>query len=67
MAANAGHAQTKRCAFGWGFIKVASWEEVLNRNINPGRVFGPTLPLAQVADGYGAMDERRAIKALLRP
>ena len=52
---------------GWGFIKVASWEEVLNRNINPGKVFGPTLPLAQVADGYGAMDERRAIKALLRP
>ena len=30
-------------------------------------MFGRTLPLAQVADGYGAMDERRAIKALLRP
>jgi hypothetical protein len=25
------------------------------------------LPLAQVADGYRAMDERRAIKVLLRP
>ena len=26
-----------------------------------------TLPLEQVAEGYRAMDERRAIKALLRP
>jgi hypothetical protein len=25
------------------------------------------LPLEQVAEGYRAMDERRAIKALLRP
>jgi len=35
--------------------------------INPGRVFDLTLPLDRVADGYRAMDERRAIKALLRP
>ena len=35
--------------------------------INPGRVFDRTLPLDQVAEGYRAMDERRAIKALLRP
>ena len=35
--------------------------------INPGKVFDLTLPLAQVAEGYRAMDERRAIKALLRP
>jgi threonine dehydrogenase-like Zn-dependent dehydrogenase len=40
---------------------------VLNGKINPGRVFDLTLPLEQVADGYRAMDERRAIKALLRP
>jgi hypothetical protein len=33
--------------------------------INPGRVFDLTLPLAQVAEGYRAMDERRAIKTLL--
>ena len=26
-----------------------------------------TLPLEQAAEGYRAMDERRAIKALLRP
>jgi threonine dehydrogenase-like Zn-dependent dehydrogenase len=35
--------------------------------INPGRVFDLALPLADVAEGYRAMDERRAIKALLRP
>ena len=40
---------------------------VLNGRINPGKVFDLELPLAQVADGYRAMDERRAIKALLRP
>ena len=40
---------------------------VLNRKIEPGKVFDLTLPLAQVAEGYRAMDERRAIKALLRP
>ena len=40
---------------------------VLNRKIEPGKVFDLTLPLDQVAEGYRAMDERRAIKALLRP
>jgi xanthine dehydrogenase iron-sulfur cluster and FAD-binding subunit A len=33
---------------------------------NPERVFDLVLPLHQVAEGYRAMDERRAIKALLR-
>jgi threonine dehydrogenase-like Zn-dependent dehydrogenase len=33
--------------------------------IEPGKVFDLTLPLEQVAEGYRAMDERRAIKALL--
>src|SRR3954468_23611625 len=42
-------------------------ELVLNRKINPGKVFDLTLPLEQVAEGYKAMDERRAIKTLLRP
>ena len=42
-------------------------ELVWNRKINPGRVFDLTLPLEQVAEGYRAMDERRAIKTLLRP
>ena len=40
---------------------------VWNKTINPGKVFDLTLPLDQVAEGYRAMDERRAIKALLRP
>jgi threonine dehydrogenase-like Zn-dependent dehydrogenase len=35
--------------------------------INPGKVFDLTLPLAEVAEGYRAMDERRAITTLLRP
>jgi threonine dehydrogenase-like Zn-dependent dehydrogenase len=40
---------------------------VLSGKINPGKVFDLTLPLDQVAEGYRAMDERRAIKTLLRP
>jgi threonine dehydrogenase-like Zn-dependent dehydrogenase len=40
---------------------------IWNRRINPGKVFDLTLPLNQVAEGYSAMDERRAIKALLLP
>jgi threonine dehydrogenase-like Zn-dependent dehydrogenase len=40
---------------------------VWRRKINPGKVFDLTLPLSQVAEGYRAMDERRAIKTLLRP
>jgi threonine dehydrogenase-like Zn-dependent dehydrogenase len=39
---------------------------VLNGAINPGKVFDLVLPLDQVAEGYRAMDERRAIKTLLR-
>jgi threonine dehydrogenase-like Zn-dependent dehydrogenase len=40
---------------------------IMNREINPGRVFDLELPLEQAAEGYRAMDERRAIKVLLRP
>jgi threonine dehydrogenase-like Zn-dependent dehydrogenase len=40
---------------------------VEERVIDPGRVFDLTLPLSQVAEGYRAMDERRAIKTLLVP
>jgi threonine dehydrogenase-like Zn-dependent dehydrogenase len=40
---------------------------IWNRTIDPGKVFGLTLLLDQVAEGYRAMDERRAIKALLLP
>jgi threonine dehydrogenase-like Zn-dependent dehydrogenase len=40
---------------------------VWDRKIDPGKVFDLTLPLDQVAEAYKAMDERRAIKVLLRP
>lgn len=39
---------------------------VLRRKIDPGRVFDLELPLADAAEDYRAMDERRAIKTLLR-
>lgn len=41
--------------------------EVLSAAINPGRVFDLHLPLAEAAEAYAAMDERRATKVLLRP
>jgi threonine dehydrogenase-like Zn-dependent dehydrogenase len=41
-------------------------ELIWKREIEPGKVFDLTLPLAEVAEGYRAMDERRAIKTLLR-
>lgn len=42
-------------------------ELICGGKIDPGKVFDLTLPLDQVAEGYRAMDERRAIKVLLRP
>lgn len=39
---------------------------ILSRKINPGKVFDLEVPLADVAQGYKAMDERSAIKTLLR-
>lgn len=41
--------------------------EVLDGRIQPGKVFDLELPLSEVAEAYAAMDERRAIKVLLRP
>ncbi len=41
--------------------------EVLDGRLRPGAVFDLELPLSSVTDGYRAMDERRAIKVLLRP
>jgi threonine dehydrogenase-like Zn-dependent dehydrogenase len=40
---------------------------IWTRRINPGKVFDLELPLEMAAEGYRAMDERRAIKALLCP
>lgn len=39
---------------------------IWNRRIDPGKVFGLDLPLDRAAEAYRAMDERRAVKALLR-
>lgn len=41
--------------------------EVLDGRLQPGVVFDLELPLAEVAEAYAAMDERRATKVLLRP
>ena len=40
---------------------------VLDRKIQPGKVFDLELPLSEVARAYKAMDERTATKVLLRP
>lgn len=40
-------------------------QRIWDRKINPGKVFDLTLPLEQAAQGYQAMDERRATKVLL--
>ncbi|MFE5687703.1 zinc-dependent alcohol dehydrogenase family protein [Streptomyces sp. NPDC056512] len=40
---------------------------IWDRKIDPGKVFDLTLPLDQAAEGFTAMDERRAIKTLLKP
>ena len=41
-------------------------EAVLDGRINPGKVFDLTTDLDHIADAYAAMDERRAIKALIK-
>ncbi|WP_309713913.1 zinc-dependent alcohol dehydrogenase family protein [Pseudolysinimonas sp.] len=41
--------------------------EVLDGRLRPGTVFDLELPLAEVAEAYAAMDDRRSIKVLLRP
>ncbi len=41
--------------------------DTLSGAIDPGRVFDVELPLEKAPEAYAAMDERRAIKVLLRP
>lgn len=41
-------------------------DRIMNRQIQPGKVFDLELPFDQAAEAYAAMDERRAIKTLLR-
>jgi threonine dehydrogenase-like Zn-dependent dehydrogenase len=40
---------------------------IWQRQIDPGKVFDLTLPLEEAAGAYQAMDQRRAVKALLQP
>jgi threonine dehydrogenase-like Zn-dependent dehydrogenase len=40
---------------------------VLDGSVKPGMVFDRTIALDEVADGYRAMDEREALKVLVRP
>lgn len=42
-------------------------EMIWQRKIEPGKVFDQTLPLEQAAEAYAAMDQRDAIKVLLKP
>lgn len=42
-------------------------DRIWQGRIDPGKVFDLDLPLGEAAEGYAAMDERRAIKTLLRP
>lgn len=41
--------------------------DVLEGRIEPGRVFDRTVDLDGVPDGYRAMDQREAIKVMVRP
>jgi Zn-dependent alcohol dehydrogenase len=41
-------------------------DDVLAGTINPGRVFDFETDLEHIAEAYAAMDERRAIKSLVR-
>jgi threonine dehydrogenase-like Zn-dependent dehydrogenase len=42
-------------------------QDVWSGAIEPGRVFDLEVPLTDIAEAYAAMDERRAIKTLVRP
>jgi len=41
-------------------------KQVLDGSINPGKVFDLTTDLEHISEAYAAMDERRAIKALIK-
>jgi len=41
--------------------------QVLDGTIDPGRVFDRELPLSEIAEAYRLMDQREALKVLIRP
>ncbi|PZR51590.1 IMP dehydrogenase [Xylanimonas oleitrophica] len=67
-----GRLFTRNLTVGGGMASARRYMEellprVLDGSIQPGAVFDLELPLAEVAEAYAAMDERRATKVLLRP
>ncbi|MGJ0184397.1 zinc-dependent alcohol dehydrogenase family protein [Corynebacterium glyciniphilum] len=42
-------------------------DRIWKREMDPGKVFDLALPLEEAAEGFAAMDQRRAIKVLLQP
>lgn len=67
-----GQAFSRNVGLGGGLAPARAYlpelmTDVLDGTINPGLVFDTELPLADVAEAYRAMHERRAIKVLLRP
>ena len=41
--------------------------DIMEGRITPGRVFDRTVDLDEVPDGYRAMNEREALKVMIRP
>jgi threonine dehydrogenase-like Zn-dependent dehydrogenase len=67
-----GHLFSKNITVAGGMAPARTYipellDDVLAGRINPGRVFDVEMPLEEAAEAYKAMDERRAIKVLLRP
>src|SRR5947208_7319791 len=52
--------------FGWAPAFKRTPDDVLEGHINPGRVFDFTTDLRGIVQAYAAMDERRAIKSLVK-
>jgi threonine dehydrogenase-like Zn-dependent dehydrogenase len=62
----------KNITIGGGIAPTATYtpellKDVLSGKIDPSPVFDMTLPLSGLAKGYEAMDQREAIKVLIRP
>ncbi len=64
------HQDRHALAREWGATDMAYQplllQAVPDGSINPGKVFDLRIDLGHIADGYAAMDERRAIKALVK-
>ena len=50
-----------------GLLEIGIVPDILEGNIEPGRVFDKSVGLDGVPDGYRAMADRESIKVLVRP